>query len=138
MEVMVAVQSDTLLRALIVQLKRRVSAHRRGDYNDAPKAIQKKSRQSPSHFVTPFACKLLSEQGIGFRKANDVGCRVFASSRAPRSKMRLRSEEAPPYRPMTGARTRPLRPYSFTHLVRSLLDLSDLSTCFFLMRIGGW
>ena len=30
--------------------------------------------------------------------------------------MRLRSEEAPPYRPMTGARTRPLWPYSSSSL----------------------
>jgi hypothetical protein len=34
MEVMVAVQIGTLLRALRVQLKRRVSARSRGDYND--------------------------------------------------------------------------------------------------------
>ena len=33
MEVMVAVQSGTLLHALRVQLKRRVSARRGGDYN---------------------------------------------------------------------------------------------------------
>jgi len=39
-----------------------------------------------------------------------------AISRATRSKMRLRSEEAPPYRPMTGARTRPLWPYSLSSL----------------------
>jgi hypothetical protein len=36
MEVMVAVQSGTLLRALGVQLKRRVSARRGGDYNEVP------------------------------------------------------------------------------------------------------
>ena len=29
--------------------------------------------------MTPFACKLLSEQDFGFRKANVVECRVFAS-----------------------------------------------------------
>jgi hypothetical protein len=34
MEVMAAVQSGTLLRALRVQLKRRVSARRGGDYNE--------------------------------------------------------------------------------------------------------
>ena len=34
---------------------------------------------SPSNCVTPFACKLLSEQGFGFRKADVVECRVFAS-----------------------------------------------------------
>ena len=44
---MVAVQSGTLLRALSVQLKRRVSTHRVGDYNEVPQAIQKKSRLSP-------------------------------------------------------------------------------------------
>ena len=44
MEVMVAVQSGTL--ALRVQLKRRVSARRGGDYNEVPQAIQKKSRLS--------------------------------------------------------------------------------------------
>jgi len=67
MEVMVAVQSGTL--ALRVQLKRRVSARRGGDYNEVPQAIQKKSRPSPSNCVTPFACKLLSEQGFGFWEA---------------------------------------------------------------------
>jgi len=46
MEVMVAVQSGTLLHALRVQLKRRVSARRGGDYNEVPQAIQKKSRPS--------------------------------------------------------------------------------------------
>ena len=29
--------------------------------------------------MTQFACKLLPEQGFGFRKANVVECRVFAS-----------------------------------------------------------
>ena len=79
MEVMVAVRSGTLLRALRVQLKRSVSARRGGDYSEVPQAIQKKSRPSPSSCVTPFACKLLSEQGFGFRKANVIECRVFAS-----------------------------------------------------------
>jgi len=59
MEVMIAVQSGTLLRALRVQLKRRVSVRRGGDYNEVPQAIQKKRRSSPSNCVTPFACKLL-------------------------------------------------------------------------------
>jgi hypothetical protein len=36
--VMVAVQSGTLLHALRVQLKRRVSARRGGDYNEVPQA----------------------------------------------------------------------------------------------------
>ena len=64
MEVMVAVQSGTLLHALRVQLKRRVSARRGGDYNELPKAIQKKSRPSAPipeqlrdpicHFYTHF------------------------------------------------------------------------------------
>jgi len=79
MEVMEAVESGTLLHALRVQLKRRVSARRGGDYNEVLQAIQKKSRPSPRNCVTPFACKLLSEQGFGFRKANVVECRVFAS-----------------------------------------------------------
>jgi len=70
MEVMVAVQSGTLLHAPRVQLKKRVSARRGGDYNEVPQAIQKTSRPSPSNFVTPLACKLLSEQDFGFRKAN--------------------------------------------------------------------
>ena len=43
MEVMVAVQSGTLLHALRVPLKRRVSARRGGDYNEVPQAIQQKS-----------------------------------------------------------------------------------------------
>jgi hypothetical protein len=79
MEVMVAVRSGTLLRASTVQLKRRVSARRGGDYNEVPQAIQKKSRPSPSNCVTPSARKLLSEQGFGFRKASVVVCLVFAS-----------------------------------------------------------
>jgi hypothetical protein len=79
MEVMVAVQNGTLLRALIELLKRRVSARRGGDYSEVFQAIQKKSRPSPSTCVTPFAYGLLSEQGFGFRKAHVVGCRVFAS-----------------------------------------------------------
>ena len=79
MEVMEAVESGTLLHALRVQLKRRVSARRGGDYNEVLQAIQKKSRPSPRNCVTPFACKLLSEQGFGFRKANVVECRVFTS-----------------------------------------------------------
>ena len=44
MEVMVAAQSGMHLHALRVQLKRRVSARRGGDYNEVPQAIQKKSR----------------------------------------------------------------------------------------------
>jgi hypothetical protein len=35
---------------------------------------------NPEKFgVTPFACKLLPEQGFGFRTADAAGCRVFAS-----------------------------------------------------------
>ena len=80
MEVMVAVQSGTFRRALRVQLKRRVSARRGGDYNEVLQEIQKKSRPSPSSYMAPFACKLLSErEGFSFRKANVVECRVFAS-----------------------------------------------------------
>jgi len=52
MEVMVAVQSGTLLHALRVQLKRRVSARRGGDYNEVPQAIQKKSRDFHVAFVS--------------------------------------------------------------------------------------
>ena len=62
-----------------MQLKRRVSARRGGDYNEVSQAILKKSHPSPSNCVTPSACKLLSEQGFGFRKANVIECRVFAS-----------------------------------------------------------
>ena len=44
MEVEVAIQSDTLLRAPRVQLKRRVSARRGGDYNEvsqvAPRVVE--------------------------------------------------------------------------------------------------
>ena len=79
MEVMVAVQSGTLLHAPRVQLKRRVSARRGGDYNEVPQAIQKKSRPSPSNFVTLSACKLLSEKGFGFPKAIVLECRVLTS-----------------------------------------------------------
>jgi hypothetical protein len=39
MEVIVAVQSGTLLHALRAQLKRRVSARRGGDYNEVPQAL---------------------------------------------------------------------------------------------------
>ena len=117
MEVMVAVQSGTLLIALRVQLKRRVSARRGGDYNEVPQATQKKSRPSPSNCVIPFACKLRPEQGFRFQKASLAGCVCMrAISRATRSKMRLRTEEAPPYRPMTGATTRPLWPRSLSSL----------------------
>ena len=79
MEVMVAVQSGTLLRALRVQLKKRVLARGGREYNEVPQATQKKSRPSPSNCVGPPACKLLSEQGFGFRNANVVECRVFTS-----------------------------------------------------------
>ena len=48
MEVVVAVQSGTLLHALRVQLKRRVSTRRGGDYNEISQAIQKKSRPNIS------------------------------------------------------------------------------------------
>ena len=48
-------------------------------YNEVLQAIQKKSRPSPSNCVTPFACKLLPEQGFGFRKANVIEFHVFAS-----------------------------------------------------------
>ena len=68
MEVMIAVQSGTLLRALRVQLKRRVPARTGGDCKKFPQAIQTNRCPTPSNFATPFACKLLSEQG-----------RVFAS-----------------------------------------------------------
>ena len=60
-----------------MQLKRRVSVRRGGDYNEVPQATQKESRPSPSNCVTPSACKLLSEQGCGFRKANVIECGVF-------------------------------------------------------------
>jgi hypothetical protein len=43
MEVLVAAQSGTLLPHLRVQLKRRASARRGGDYNEVFQAIQKKS-----------------------------------------------------------------------------------------------
>ena len=32
-----------------------------------------------SNYVAPFACKLLSEKGFGFRKANVIGSPVLAS-----------------------------------------------------------
>jgi len=59
MEVMAAAQGGTHLRALRVQLKRRLYARKGEDYNEVPQAIQKKSRPSPSNFVTPFACMVL-------------------------------------------------------------------------------
>jgi hypothetical protein len=51
MEVIVVVQSGTFIRTLRVQLKRRVSARRGGDYNEVevPQAIQKKSHPSRSN-----------------------------------------------------------------------------------------
>jgi len=51
MEVIVVVQSGTFIRTLRVQLKRRVSARRGGDYNEVevPQAIQKKSHSSRSN-----------------------------------------------------------------------------------------
>ena len=51
MEVMVAVQSGTLLHALRVQLKRRVSARRGGDYNGM--TTFKNSRRFNSFVVVP-------------------------------------------------------------------------------------
>jgi hypothetical protein len=56
MEVTVAVQSGTLLRALRVQIKSRVSARKGGDYNEVSYAILKTSHPSLSNGVTPFAC----------------------------------------------------------------------------------
>jgi hypothetical protein len=73
---MEAVQNGTLLRALRVQLKRRVPARRGGVYNKVSQAIRKLSRPAPNDCVTPFECELLSER---FRKANALRCRVFAS-----------------------------------------------------------
>jgi hypothetical protein len=64
MEVLLAVQSGTPLRALRVQLNRRVSARRGEDYNEVPQAIQKESFPPTSDCVTPFAYKLLPEQGL--------------------------------------------------------------------------
>jgi hypothetical protein len=60
MEVMVAVQSGTLLRALRVRLKRRVSARRGEDYSEVPQTIQKKSRLFPSNSVAPFYSRLIA------------------------------------------------------------------------------
>jgi len=59
MEVVVAVQSGTLLHALRVQLKRRVSARRGGDYNEVPQAIQKKIILEEDHFGAFGNCLLL-------------------------------------------------------------------------------
>ena len=53
MEVMVAVQSGTLLHALRVPLKRRVSARRGGDDNEVPQAIQ--SLSDPPRGGTGFS-----------------------------------------------------------------------------------
>ena len=47
-EAMIAVQSGTLLRALRLLLKRRVSACRGGDYYEVFESIQKESRPCPS------------------------------------------------------------------------------------------
>ena len=66
MEVLLAVQSGTPLRALRVQLNRRVSARRGEDYNEVPQATQEKSRPSPSNCMALFVCNLLPEQGFGF------------------------------------------------------------------------
>jgi hypothetical protein len=51
MEMKIAVQSGTLIRALRVQLKRKFSARRGGDYHEVSQAIQKKSRPLPSNCV---------------------------------------------------------------------------------------
>jgi len=87
----------------------------------SPQAIQEKSRPSPSNCVTPSACKLLSERGFGFRIANVVECRVSAShfpSDAVQNEAVVRGSTPPPppYRPMTGARTRPMWPNSLSSL----------------------
>jgi len=47
MEVVVAVQSGTLLRVLRVQLKKRVSARRGWDYNEAPRPSGYPEEESP-------------------------------------------------------------------------------------------
>jgi len=47
MEVVVAVQSGTLLHALRVQLKRRVSARRGGDYNEQRSPSGDPEEESP-------------------------------------------------------------------------------------------
>ena len=77
MEVMVAVQSGTLLHALRVQLKRRVFARRGGDYNEVPQAIQKKSRPSPSNCVFiaesyVFGASAAKINILGPEKKNDL------------------------------------------------------------------
>jgi hypothetical protein len=62
MEVMVAVQSGTLLHALRVQLKRRVSARRGGGYNELERElIQTQMAQKPM---------LRAEVGMRVRCAN--------------------------------------------------------------------
>ena len=122
MEVVIAVQRGPLFRALRVLVKRRVSARRGGDYHETSLAIQKKSRPSPSNCVTPFSCKLLPEQGYGFRKANVVGCRVFAShftGDEVQDETEVRGSS--PVSANTGERTRPLWPYSLSSLSKGPL-----------------
>jgi hypothetical protein len=68
MEVMFAVQSGTLLHALRVQLKRRVSARGGGDYNEVPQAIQKKSRPSPSNFLPHLRASFCLNKALAYEK----------------------------------------------------------------------
>jgi hypothetical protein len=68
---MMEVQSGTPLHALRVLLKGRDSARRRGDYYEVLSLPGYQEEEPPIpvtsnyKFVTPFACKLLPEQGIG-------------------------------------------------------------------------
>ena len=83
---MKAVESGTPLSALRVPLKRRVffffNSARRGTNYTLQRSLagdpEENYRPSSSNRVALFACKLLSEKGLGFRKANAVGYRVFA------------------------------------------------------------
>jgi hypothetical protein len=54
MEVMVAAQSGALLHALRVQLKRRVSARRGGDYNEVPFEQHSQSTESVPFWTATF------------------------------------------------------------------------------------
>ena len=78
MEMIVAAQNDTLLRALRVSLKRRVPARRGGDYNEAPPCRPMNGARTRS--LWPYSLSLLSIGPLGLSGSNQEnprGCWVF-------------------------------------------------------------
>ena len=79
MEVVIEVQSGSLVHALRIMQRRRVPTHRSMGNDEIPQAVQKKSRPPFSDRMAPFVSELLLEHCFGFRKANVLeGC-VLAS-----------------------------------------------------------